>query len=297
VPPAGRRPGRGVATVGRVSGRLVEVEHDGLVFDVVDGGPLDGEVVVLLHGFPQDASSWDAISPALHLAGFRTLAPQQRGYCAGARPVGVEHYRLGRLVGDVLALLDAAGVEQSHLVGHDWGAGVAWAVAANHPDRVRTVTSLSVPHPRAMTAAAARGQALRSWYFLLFQVPGLAERLLRPGSWMWRQAVRGLPAASAQRFAIRMAEPGALTAALSWYRALPADQSDPSVRVGRIEVPTLFVWGTRDPALGRAAALATSRFVTGPYRFEALPGAGHWLPDAHADRVVPVLLDHLGRSH
>lgn len=272
------------------------VATDGLVLDVTSGGPADGPPVVLLHGFPQDATSWDALTPALHAAGYRTLAPDQRGYSPRARPVGVEHYRLRRLVDDVLAVMDAADAERAHVVGHDWGAAVAWAAAAWHPERVRTLTALSVPHPRAMTAAAARGQALRSWYFLLFQPPGLGERLLAPGSRLWRAALTGLPEASQRRYTARMAEPGALTAALSWYRALVADRSDASVRVGHVTVPTLHVWGTRDPALGRAATLATAPFVTGPYRFEALVGAGHWLPETCADRMAPMLAEHLAAA-
>ena len=272
------------------------VRTDGLVLDVTEAGPPDGVPVVLLHGFPQDATCWDALTPALTAAGYRTLAPDQRGYSPGARPTGVEPYRLRHLVDDVLAVMDAAGAEWAHVVGHDWGAAVAWAAAAWYPERVRTLTALSVPHPRAMTAAAARGQALRSWYFLLVQPRGLGERLLAPGSRGWRLALTGLPEASRRRYTARMSEPGALTAALSWYRALGADRSDAAVRVGHVAVPTLHVWGTRDPALGRAASLATAPFVTGPYRFEALVGAGHWLPERHADRVVGPLLEHLATS-
>ena len=272
------------------------VVTDGLELDVALGGPSDGQPVILLHGFPQDATCWDGLAPALHAAGYRTLAPDQRGYSPRARPVGVEHYRLRHLVDDLLAVMDAAGAERAHVVGHDLGAAVAWAAAAWRPERVRTLTALSVPHPRAMTAAAARGQALRSWYFLLFQRPGLAERALAPGSRLWRAALTGLPAESQARYTARMSEPGALTAALSWFRALFADRSDGTVRVGHVTVPTLYVWGTRDPAIGRASALATPAFVTGPYRFEAVVGAGHWLPETSADRVAPVLLEHLASA-
>jgi pimeloyl-ACP methyl ester carboxylesterase len=278
------------------AGRLTTYAHDGLVFDVTDDGPVDGEVVVLLHGFPQDATSWRSITPALNAAGYRTLAPDQRGYSPGARPTGVANYRTRPLVDDVVALLDAAGVQQAHLVGHDWGGGVAWAVGADQPQRLRTLTVLSTPHPRAMVAAALKGQALRSWYFLLFQPPGLAERVLAPGSRGWRTLLTGLPADTVQRYSTRMSQPGAFTAALAWYRALPGDQRHPSVKVGRITVPTLYVWGTRDPALGRAAATATADSVTAPYRFEALVDAGHWLPDLHGEDVAAMLLEHLAAS-
>jgi pimeloyl-ACP methyl ester carboxylesterase len=273
--------------------RLATFRRDGLEFQVADTGPVGGDCVVLLHGFPQDATCWSKVTPALHEQGYRTLAPDQRGYSPGARPSGAGSYRARELVDDVLALMDAAGVESAHVVGHDWGAVVAWALAADQPDRVATLTSLSVPHPSAFKAAALRGQAVRSWYMGLFQVRGGSERLLRPGSWLWGQFMKGLPPTSAEHYAARMSEPGALTGALSWYRALPLDLRRASVRVGRITVPTLYVWGARDPALGRTAAEMTSEFVTAPYRFEALPEAGHWLPEAHAEDVEPLLLAHL----
>jgi pimeloyl-ACP methyl ester carboxylesterase len=273
---------------------LTSYRHDGLTFDVRDAGPDDGEVALLLHGFPQDATSWDAVAPALGGAGYRTLAPDQRGYSPGARPRGAQHYRWRHLVDDTLALLDAAGVHSAHVVGHDWGGFVAWALAAERPDRVQTLTVLSTPHPAAMRRAALRGQALRSWYIGAFQLPGLPERLLAPGSRGWQQVMRGLPPQAAAHFAARMSEPDALGAALDWYRALPREIAAPSVHVGRIAVPTMYVCGTRDPALGRAAALATADYVTGPYRFEAVVGAGHWLPEAAADRVVPVLTQWMG---
>ena len=153
--------------------------RDGLTFDVRDAGPPDGEPVVLLHGFPQDAAAWDAVSPSLHQHGLRTLAPDQRGYSPMARPRGRKHYTLRETTGDVLALLDAAGLESAHVVGHDWGGMVAWALGAWHPDRVRTLTVLSVPHPAAMAKAMVTStQALKSYYMGLFQLPLLPERLL-----------------------------------------------------------------------------------------------------------------------
>ncbi|HZB50045.1 MAG TPA: alpha/beta fold hydrolase, partial [Mycobacteriales bacterium] len=146
-----------------------------------DGDPA-GEAVVLLHGFPQTPAAWDRVRPALAAAGYRVLVPAQRGYPDAPRPAGRRGYRTGELVGDVLALLDRHGVDRAHLVGHDWGAAVAWAVAAAHPDRLRSLTAVSVPHPRALTGALLTStQALRSWYILLFQAPWLPEQLLLAG--------------------------------------------------------------------------------------------------------------------
>ncbi|MDP9399307.1 MAG: alpha/beta fold hydrolase [Actinomycetota bacterium] len=269
--------------------------RDGLTFDVRDGGPAGGEPVVLLHGFPQDSGAFDRLAPALHAAGLRTLALDQRGYSPGARPSGRSAYRLRAAVDDVLALLDAAGLASAHVVGHDWGGFVGWALGAWHPERVRTLTVLSVPHPGAFAQALwTSPQALRSGYMGFFQLPALPERALlaRGGAPLRRLLVSsGLPASDAERYVARMREPGALSAALAWYRALPWDARDP---VGRVSVPTLLAWGVRDPALDRAGVEATGRFVRAPYRLEVLDGAGHWLPETAADRLAPLLLAHVG---
>jgi pimeloyl-ACP methyl ester carboxylesterase len=268
--------------------------RDGLTFDVRDAGPRDGEPVVLLHGFPQDAAAWDRVAPALHQHGLRTLAPDQRGYSPMARPRGRAHYRLRETVGDVLALLDAAGLENAHVVGHDWGAVVAWALGAWHPDRVRTLTVLSVPHPGAMAKALVTSdQGLRSLYVGLFQLPLVPERLLLAGNGaVLRRLLHrsGLEKDLADRYVRRMQEPGALSAALGWYRALPLADRDP---VGAVRVPTLHVWSTGDAALGRTATEATERFCDGPYRLEVLEGVSHWIPEQAADRVAELVTAHV----
>ena len=268
--------------------------RDGLTFDVRDGGPPDGEPVVLLHGFPQDSSAWDLVSPALHRAGLRTLAPDQRGYSPMARPRGRGHYRLRETAADVVALLDAAGLERAHVVGHDWGAVVAWALAAWHPERLRTVSVLSVPHPAAMAKAMVTSdQALRSSYVGLFQLPVLPERILLAGDGAaLRRMLRhgGCPDATADRYVARMQEPGALSAALGWYRALPFSGRDP---VGRAKVPTLHIWSTGDAFLGRAATEATEQYVSAPYRLEVLDDVTHWIPELAPDRVAELVTAHV----
>ncbi len=268
--------------------------RDGLTFDVRDAGPPDGEPVVLLHGFPQDSAAWDAVSPQLHQHGLRTLAPDQRGYSPMARPRGRKQYTLRETAGDVLALLDSAGLESAHVVGHDWGGMVAWALGAWHPDRVRTLTALSVPHPAAMaTAMVTSDQLLRSYYMGVFQLPVLPERLLLAGG---GRALRGmlrsggLSREAAAHYAARMQEPGALSAALGWYRAMPFGARD---RVGTVLGPTLHVWSTGDAFLGRAGIEATSRFVDAPYRLEILDGVSHWIPELAADRVAELVAAHV----
>ncbi len=264
-------------------------ERDGLRFDVRDGGPTGGEAVLLLHGFPQDGSAFDHVVPELHAAGLRTLVPDQRGYSPGARPAGRDAYSMQQVALDAVALLDAAGVGRAHVVGHDWGGAAAWALAARHADRLHSVTVLSTPHPAAMAWSFTHSsQGLRSWYMVFFQLPRLPERVV--GAVLERSLVgSGLPTAAAQRYAQRMREPGALSAALGWYRGLSASARTPAPAIA---VPATYVWGRTDPALGRAAAERTRQHVVGPYRFVELD-AGHWLPETRPHEVATVVLDQV----
>lgn len=266
-----------------------------LVFDVRDVGPADGPVVVLLHGFPQSNSSWDAVIDRLTAEGYRCLAPNQRGYSRGARPPRRRDYRTSELVDDVEALIDASGAQRVHLVGHDWGATVAWAVAAELPSRLASVSPISVPHPAAFVKAIVTSkQALASWYIALFQLPRIPERLLlrRNGVSSRLQTFLergGLTPDAAARDAQAMAEPGALTAALNWYRAIPLSGGG---RIGqKITVPTMYVWSDNDAALLDKAAKASGRYVSADYRFETLGGVSHWIPEERPDTVAELLLD------
>jgi pimeloyl-ACP methyl ester carboxylesterase len=265
--------------------------RDGLTFRVADEGPAEGEAVVLLHGWPQDGSAFAEVVPLLHASGLRTLVPTQRGYTAEARPRDRRAYRTSETASDVLALLDAAGLPQAHVVGHDWGGAQAWALGAWHPERVSSLTVLSTPHPAAMAAAlVSGGQALRSWYMGLFQVPVFPELLV--GRTLRRTlAGSGLPAEHVDRYVRAMAEPGALTGSLNWYRGLPFSARP---AVGRVGVPTTYVWGRHDFALGRPAAERTAAYVRGPYRFVELD-AGHWLPEANPEEVAEAVLARIGR--
>jgi pimeloyl-ACP methyl ester carboxylesterase len=278
-------------------GGMESYAHAGMRFDVRDGGPPAGEAVVLLHGFPQTSAAWDEVAARLNTAGYRTLAPDQRGYSPGARPKGRRAYRQSELVGDVVGLLDAAGVERAHVVGHDHGGGVAWNLAMAHPERVRTITSLSTPHPAAFTRALHRSRQLQqSWYKLLFQLPWLPEAAgpHRNRSRFEQGLVRqGVPPDKARAYTELLAQPGAFTAALNWYRALPFQ--DRTLLRGRVTTPTLYVYSTGDRFLSRAAAERTAAHVDGPYRFEVID-ADHWLPDNVAERVAELLLGHFGET-
>jgi len=260
-------------------------ERIGLRFPVVDGGDPDGPAVVLLHGFPQLPSSFDRVLPALHAAGLRTLVPTARGYAPGGRPPTRREYGAAETAADVVALLDAAGLDRAHVVGHDWGGAQAWAAAAAYPERIASLTVLSTPHPAAMLWAFRHSnQALKSWYMGFFQLPGLPE--LAAGRTLAKTLrSSGLPESDVTAYTQAMAEPGALTGALNWYRGMPFASPRTSARTA---VPTTYVWGRKDFALGRAAAEKTADFVDGAYRFVELD-AGHWLPEREPDAVAAAI--------
>jgi pimeloyl-ACP methyl ester carboxylesterase len=265
-----------------------------LVFDVIDAGPADGQVVVLLHGFPEIHTMYQPVIDRLSAEGYRCLAPLQRGYSAGARPKRRRDYRADDLVGDVLRLIDVSGADRVHLVGHDWGAAVAWYVAQRAPERLHTLTALSVPHPAAFVKAVATSrQALSSWYMLFFQLPWLPERLL-----LTDRAVAGFIASKpseradlAEAEMALMREPGALTAALNWYRAMAF--GDPRAIAQKVSVPTLYLWTDDDIALKEKGARLCADYVVGEYRYEQFPGVSHWVVDERPDEVTDLLLDWL----
>jgi pimeloyl-ACP methyl ester carboxylesterase len=271
----------------------VELRAGPFTFDALAAGPAGGDLVLLLHGFPQSSFEWRAQLRALGANGYRAVAPDQRGYSPRARPAGVEHYRAQHLVADVLAMADALGAARFHLVGHDWGAAISWQVAGRHPERVRTLTPVSVPHPAAF-AVALRGddQRRRSSYIDLFRQEGKAEDVLLEdgGNRLRAMLAAGGLTGDVDEYVRRMQEPGAMTAALNWYRAVDLGLIE---GLGAITMPTMFVWSTNDPALGREGAEATAEYVDGPYRFEVLEGVSHWIPEEAADELCRLLLDHL----
>lgn len=269
--------------------RIATFTRDGLHFEVTDAGPADGEVVVLLHGFPTDRTSWDRVAERLHAAGLRTLAFDQRGYSPAARPAGRDAYRLEELVADVLALVDATGRERVHLVGHDWGGALAWLVAGNHPERLASLTVLSTPHPAAMSRAWRRGleQKRKSWYMAAFQVPWIPERVVA-ATFSTLMARSGLPDPERSRYAARLAHADALTGPINWYRA--AGRSH--VGAHRVEVPATYVWGSRDTFLGRTAAELTREHVGADYAFVELD-AGHWLPETRDAEVATAIVQRV----
>jgi pimeloyl-ACP methyl ester carboxylesterase len=272
---------------------LETFDHDGFTFDVDDSGGV-GEPVVLLHGFPETRGSWNAVTPHLVDAGYRVLAPDQRGYSPRARPRGRRCYAMGHLVGDLMALADTAGLDRFHLVGHDWGGAVAWSAAVSHPERLLTVTSLATPHPTALAKAmVSSSQPLRSWYMLFYQLPWVPEASVTShwgGKAFFRVLVKsGLSVGRADQY-VRFLRSGAAGPAINWYRALPFI-SPQGFR--KVSVPALYVYGDGDQFLGRRAAGLTGDYTSGPYRYEVLAGVSHWMPEEAAAEVSRLLLEHL----
>jgi pimeloyl-ACP methyl ester carboxylesterase len=277
--------------------RSRQVPVGDLVLDVVEAGPDDpdgGRLVLLLHGFPQTAWSWRRVWPALVAAGCRVVAPDQRGYSPGARPDGVEAYRGPELVADVVGLLDALGAERADVVGHDWGAAVAWQLAGRHPERVRTLTAVSVPHPLAFVEALTtdEDQRRRSLYMRDFGRPGYEHELLRDDAAGLRALFGGVPEVDVEHVVARLGTPEVLRHCLDWYAA---QRREDATGLGPVTAPTLHVWSDGDVALGRTGAEATARYVEGPYRFEVLEGVTHWVPEQAADRLAALVLEHLAR--
>lgn len=267
-----------------------------LDFTATTAGPDDADLVVLLHGFPQTRYTWRAEVAALADAGLRACAPDQRGYSPGARPDGIDGYRLDNLVADVLAIADALGADRFHLVGHDWGGQVAWTTAALHPERVRSLAVISRPHPAAFVAAMRTddAQAGRSTHHQSFQRAEATDELLADdAAWLRRAYERsGVPADDAAAYLELLSDRDALDAAVNWYRAsrLSGVKAAETPTVTR---PTLYVWGDADATVGRQAAEGTRNRVDAPYRFAELAGLGHFVTDQDPAAFPPLLLEHL----
>jgi len=268
----------------------MNVEANGLRFAVDDTGA--GPAVLLLHGFPDTGEVWRYQVPALVAAGLRAIVPDLRGRGRSERPAGVEAYGMRHLVGDAIGLLDALGVRQAHVVGHDWGAGVAWTLAALAPQRVDRLVAMSVGFPGAVRPD--RRSLEQSWYRLLFLAPD-AEEVVRRDDWFLLRTLMD-DAPDAGRYLAELADPATLTAGLNWYRAnLPAASlpGTDSPRLPRIQAPTLGLYGDGDRYLSERAMVASAHYVDGPWRYERIDGAGHWLQLTRPERVNELLLEFL----
>jgi pimeloyl-ACP methyl ester carboxylesterase len=274
--------------------------RSGFTFITDTAGPAGGALVLLLHGFPESRHSWRAALPALATAGYRAVAPDQRGYSPGARPdpKDLANYAFDKLIADAIDIADAAGAQgkRFHLVGHDWGGQVSWGVAGKHPDRLASLTILSRPHPASFRRALLKedgDQKHRSRHHRKFLEPETGPMLLEENARRLRRnlATQGVPDAAIEEHLGVLGSPEALEAALAWYRA----NKGLAAEIGTIEVPTLYIWGDADATVGPEAAHGTREFVGAAYGMEVLPGIGHFVMDQAPAKAVDLLLQHLGR--
>ena len=270
--------------------RIESYQREGLTFDVIDSGALDGQIFVLLHGFPETNKSWQETSEILNQAGYRTLAINQRGYSLGAQPEKRRDYRGSALIEDVNTLLDLIG-QPVYLVGHDWGAVVAWDVAQRYPDKIKHLITVSVPHKAAfMQAMLKSNQLFKSYYMGLFQLPKIPELLFEkfPKIGLGLLKNTGMTAQQLQDFQQDIVNEKRLSPALNWYRGIPFSSNKTLLKP--ITVPTLFIWGKHDSAVGAKSVALNHQFVKAPYK-EIIMDATHWIPVQNAKELSGYILE------
>ena len=265
----------------------VDVNGVGIEYEVTG----QGRPVVLLHGFPDSGRLWRHQVPALAGAGFQVIVPDLRGYGRSGKPEAVEAYSLMVLAGDVMAVLADLGIARAHVVGHDWGAALAWGLASLAPGSVDQLVVMSVGHPA--TIRRTLRQREKSWYMLLFQFPGVAERWLTEDNWANFRSWARHP--DADQVIAELEATGSLTSALNWYRANVPPESwvQPPPALPPVQAPTLGIWSTEDIALTETQMTDSAGSVVGPWRYERLAGPGHWMQLDAPDQVNALLLDFL----
>jgi pimeloyl-ACP methyl ester carboxylesterase len=276
------------------------VETNSIRLSVVQAGPEDGPLIILLHGFPELSYSWRKLMPLLVSAGYRVWAPDQRGYNRSDKPVGIDPYRIAELAADVVGLIDAANRKQAILIGHDWGAGVAWWVAGKYPERVSKMVVMNVPHGKVMRKFIRGnfGQMVKSWYIMFFQIPWLPERLARMGN--WRMLVKLLKRTSHpgtfsdedfDQYRKAWSQPGAFRSMLNWYRAFIQRPPAPPAN-SRITVPTMLIWGKLDSVLSSDMAQPSIDLCDNG-RLVFIEDATHWVHHEKLERVNDLINEFL----
>ena len=285
----------------RVTSKLVDVGD--VTLHCVLAGPSDGDVVLLLHGFPEFWYEWHEYILPLAAAGYRVVVPDQRGYHRSERPDAISAYHLDALATDICGILDAIGAKKTHIVGHDWGAFVSWWVALHHPARLRTLSVINVPHPTAFRQTLWRNpkQVLRSWYVGFFQLPRVPEALAQVGNWasvtamMQRSSRDGtFDSTDFERYRTAWGLDGAYEAMINWYRAVV--RSNPQPVQTQISTPTMLLWGAQDTFLTRSLAEKSAQYCTNSevVMFEQ---ATHWITHEEQTQVQNRLLDHFNSAH
>ncbi|MCJ7795791.1 MAG: alpha/beta hydrolase [Thermoleophilia bacterium] len=258
---------------------------NGLDFNVVVEG--EGPDVLLIHGFPDSNAVWRNQIPALVEAGFRVIAPDQRGFGESTAPEHVTDYRIDRYVADLVAILDELGVEKARVAGHDWGAAVGWQLCMQQTERVDRYAAISVGHPSAYARDGIAGK-LRAYYIGFFQIRGVSEKAVAANDWwLWRRMLRY--DGEMDTWKVDLSRPGRLTAAINIYRA------NPTMLVAHdwptVSVPVLGIWGERDVALVESQMIDSHKYVTGPWRYERVEGGTHWVQLEAPEKTTSLLLD------
>jgi len=281
---------------------LMNIQFDyfntnGIRLHTAVAGPQDGEPVFLLHGFPEAWFGWEAQIDALAAAGFRVFAPDQRGFNLSDKPSGVSSYKMDILVDDIIGLADTVGCQQFYLAGHDFGAMVSWNLARRHPERLKRLAIANVPHPTVMKNYlwSHPSQMLKSWYGLFFQIPGLPERILKVNN--WQLLISAMPDYFSRELCDRYREawnqPEAMTSMVNWYRAL-LQHSEKSTVSGKIQTPTLVIWGRQDPHISyEMAPLSIDQCGNG--RLVTFDDATHWVLHDKPEEVSQLLLEHFSK--
>lgn len=266
--------------------------RESLVFDGLEFGAKNKEVIILLHGFPANAKSWQPTAELLAKQDYRVLVPEQRGYSKNARPKRRRDYRLSELIEDIATLLDSKDIQAAHIVGHDWGGVVAWGFAAKYPEHTLSLTSISTPHPRALLSSIFKSKQLfLSWYMIFFQLPWLPEVIVKKNL---KKALitSGLSTKIAASYAKAVQDKELLKGSLNWYRALPFTLFE-TRKIGKVTSRTLFVYGKKDAFLSKTAAVKTEQWVAGEYSFVNKSNATHWIPEESPEWLVSEITEFI----
>jgi pimeloyl-ACP methyl ester carboxylesterase len=275
------------------------VSTNGINLHTAFSGPKDGKPVILLHGFPDAWFGWESQIRALSLAGFRVIAPDQRGYNLSDKPKGKKNYRMNFLVKDILGLADNLGLDKFYLAGHDFGAIVGWSIAMSSPERLYRLVIANVPHPQVMQKYLRSNiaQLRKSWYALFFKIPKLPEWFVRRRSWKFIMSAmaKGLSEEERNRYREAWVQENAITSMINWYRAVSLRSSGTNA-LAQITIPTLILWGKQDPHLSYEMA-ELSLDVCENGQLIAFEEASHWVHQDEPDRFNQLLIDHFKKDN
>jgi len=247
----------------------------------------DGEPVLLLHGFPDSNYLWRGVIPRLVKAGYRVIAPDQRGFGESEAPEGKENYDMELIARDAVGVLDALDIPKAKLVAHDWGAMIGWLLAGTYPERFGSYTAISVGHPSAY-ASAGFEQKKKGWYVLFFQLEGIAEKAVMAKDWaLFKKTVHDHP--EVDHWIEDLSRPGRLTAGMNWYRANLSKLW--KAAFPRVSIPVFGIWSSEDVALAEDQMIGSAALVDAPWRYERLEGISHWVPLDAPDRLSALILD------